>query len=229
MCGAPNARAGLKGVFAAVGSFIPGTGTRLKAAAIRGVESAGMLLSEREMQLEDHTGIVELPEDAPAGAPAAEVMGLADPIIDLAVTPNRGDCLGVRGIARDLAAAGLGALKPLDTTPVPGRFSPIGVRLEFAPETASACPYFAGRLIRGVRNGESPRWLRERLLAAGLRPISALVDITNYLRSTSAGRCMSSTPTSSRAASTSPGARGRAARGAERQGVRTRAGDDGGR
>ena len=117
VCGAPNARAGLKGVFAAVGSFIPGTGTRLKAAAIRGVESAGMLLSERgDAALQDHTGIVELPEDAPVGAPAAEVMGLADPIIDLAVTPNRGDCLGVRGIARDLAAAGLGALKPLDIT-----------------------------------------------------------------------------------------------------------------
>jgi phenylalanyl-tRNA synthetase beta chain len=142
-----------------------------------------MLLSERELQLsEDHTGIVELPQDAPVGAPAAEVMGLADPIIDLAVTPNRGDCLGVRGIARDLAAAGLGALKPLDTSPVPGLFeSHIGVRLEFARRTASACPYFAGRLIRGVHNAESPRWLGERLLAAGLRPISALVDITNYL------------------------------------------------
>ncbi len=142
-----------------------------------------MLLSEREMQLsEEHAGIVELPPDAPVGAPAAEVMGLADPILDVAVTPNRGDCLGVRGIARDLAAAGLGALKPLDTRPIDGRFaSPIGVRLEFAPEAASACPYFAGRLIRGVRNGESPRWLQDRLLAAGLRPISALVDISNYL------------------------------------------------
>ena len=142
-----------------------------------------MLLSEREMQLSDeHAGIVELPTDAPVGAPAAEVMGLADPMIDVAVTPNRGDCLGVRGIARDLAAAGLGALKPLENAPVEGRFaSPVGVRLEFAPEAASACPYFAGRLIRGVRNTESPRWLQDRLLAAGLRPISALVDITNYL------------------------------------------------
>ena len=136
------------------------------------------------------------------GAPAAEAMGLDDPIIDVAVTPNRGDCLGVRGIALDLAAAGLGSLKPLDTTPVVGRFeSPIGVRLEFAPDAASACPYFAGRLIRGVRNAESPPWLQNRLVAAGLRPISALVDITNYRRSTSAGRCMSSTRTSSRATS----------------------------
>jgi phenylalanyl-tRNA synthetase beta chain len=183
VCGAPNARAGLKGVFAPVGSFIPGTGITLKATAIRGVESRGMLLSEREMQLsEDHAAIVELPEGAAVGAPAAEVMGLDDPIIDVAVTPNRGDCLGVCGIARDLAAAGLGALKPLDIRPVAGRFeSPIGVRLEFASDTASACPYFAGRSIRGVRNAESPPWLQNRLVAAGLRPISALVDITNYL------------------------------------------------
>jgi phenylalanyl-tRNA synthetase beta chain len=183
VCGAPNARAGLKGVFAPVGSFIPGTGITLKATAIRGVESAGMLLSEREMQLsEDHAGIVELPESAALGAPAAEAMGLDDPVMDVAVTPNRGDCLGVRGIARDLAAAGLGVLKPPDITPVAGRFeSPIGVRLEFAPDTASACPYFAGRLIRGVRNAESPPCLQNRLVAAGLRPISALVDITNYL------------------------------------------------
>ena len=173
----------MKGVFAPVGSFIPGTGITLKAAAIRGVESAGMLLSEREMELSDeHAGIIELPADAPVGAPAAEALGLDDPVIDVAITPNRGDCLGVRGIARDLAAAGLGALKPLDTAPVPGRFaSPIGVRLDFAPDAAAACPYFAGRLIRGVRNGESPRWLQDRLLAVGLRPISALVDITNYL------------------------------------------------
>ena len=183
VCGAPNARAGLKSVFAPVGSFIPGAGVTLNAAAIRGIESAGMLLSEREMQLsDDHAGIVELPPDAPVGAPAAEVLGLADPIIGVAVTPNRGDCLGVRGIARDLAAAGLGALRPLDATPVAGRFaSPVGVRLDFAAGVNSACPYFAGRLIRGVRNAESPRWLRERLLSAGLRPISALVDITNYL------------------------------------------------
>jgi phenylalanyl-tRNA synthetase beta chain len=183
VCGAPNARVGMKAVFAPVGSFIPGTGITLKRAAIRGVESTGMLLSGREMQVsEDHTGIVELSAEASVGARAADVMGLSDPILDVAVTPNRGDCLGVRGIARDLAAAGLGTLKPLDTTPVHGTFpSPIGVRLEFASEAASACPYFAGRLIRGANNGESPRWLQQRLIAAGLRPISALVDITNYL------------------------------------------------
>ncbi len=183
VCGAPNARTGLKSVFAPVGSFIPGSGMTLKPAAIRGVDSSGMLLSEREMQLSDaHTGIVELPEDAVVGSPAADAMGLADPVLDIAITPNRGDCLAVRGIARDLAAAGLGSLLPLDTSPVPGSFpSPIGVRLDFPPEAASACRYFAGRLIRGVRNAESPRWLQQWLLAAGLRPISALVDITNFL------------------------------------------------
>ena len=182
VCGAPNARAGMKGVFAPVGSVIPGSGITLKAATIRGVHSAGMLLSEREMGLSDeHTGIVELPVDAVVGTPAAEAMGLADPVIDLAITPNRGDCLGVRGIARDLAAAGLGTLKPLDAMAVEGRFaSPIGVRLDFGSETASACPFFAGRLIRGVRNEASPDWLQRLLLGAGLRSISALVDITNF-------------------------------------------------
>lgn len=183
VCGAPNARTGLKSVFAPVGSFIPGGGMTLKPAAIRGVDSSGMLLSEREMQLSDaHTGIVELPEDAVVGHPAADAMGLADPVLDIAITPNRGDCLAVRGIARDLAAAGLGTLLPLETSPVPGHFpSPIGVRLDFPPEAASACSYFAGRLIRGVRNTESPRWLQQWLLGAGLRPISVLVDITNFL------------------------------------------------
>ena len=183
VCGAPNARTGLKGVFAAVGSFIPGTGITLKPATIRGIESAGMLLSEREMQLsEDHAGIVELSPDAAVGMPVAAAMGLDDPIIDVSITPNRGDCLGVRGIARDLAAAGLGTLRPIDAAAVPGWFaSPIGVCLDVPPEAASACPWFMGRLIREVRNAESPRWMRDRLLAAGLRPISALVDITNYL------------------------------------------------
>ncbi|HYN37655.1 MAG TPA: phenylalanine--tRNA ligase subunit beta [Rhodospirillales bacterium] len=183
VCGAPNARTGMKAVFAPVGSVIPAGGVTLKAAAIRGVDSRGMLLSERELGLSDeHTGIVELPEDAPVGSSAAEALGLADPVLDLAITPNRGDCLGVRGVARDLAAAGLGTLLPLDTAPVPGGYaSPIGVRLAFTPETAAACPYFAGRLIRGVRNAESPAWLQRLLSAAGLRPISALVDITNFL------------------------------------------------
>jgi phenylalanyl-tRNA synthetase beta chain len=183
VCGAPNARTGMKGVFAASGSYIPGIDMTLKKAAIRGVESNGMLLSEREMGLSDeHTGIVELDEDAEVGAPAVDVMGLSDPVIDVAITPNRGDCLGVRGIARDLAAAGLGVLKPLDAIPLPGTFpSPMRVIMELDSETADACPYFVGRYVRGVRNGESPQWLKDKLLAVGLRPISALVDITNYL------------------------------------------------
>ncbi len=183
VCGAPNARAGINGVFAAAGAIIPGSGIVLKKAKIRGVESNGMLLSEREMGLSDeHGGIVELPEEARPGAPAADIMGLADPLIDVAITPNRGDCLGVRGIARDLAAAGLGTLKPLTVAPVPGSFaSPIRVSLAFDKATAAACPFFVGRYIRGVRNGESPEWLKRRLLAVGLRPISALVDITNSL------------------------------------------------
>lgn len=183
VCGAPNARAGMKGVFAPEGSFIPGTGIKLKKTAIRDVESCGMLLSEREMGLSDeHDGIIELPDDAPLGAAAVTVMGLDDPIIEIAITPNRGDCLGVRGIARDLAASGLGTLKPLDAMPIEGRFdSPIGVQLDFPDDARNACPYFIGRVIKGVNNGESPAWLKERLLAIGLRPISALVDITNYV------------------------------------------------
>lgn len=183
VCGAPNARAGMKGVFAAPGARIPGLGVTLKAAAIRGVESHGMLLSEREVGLSDaHEGIIELAADARVGAPAADALGLADPLIDVAITPNRGDCLGVRGLARDLAAAGLGRLQPLDTRAVPGAFpSPIGVSLALPPEAADACPYFVGRYIRGVRNGPSPAWLQDRLRAVGLRPISALVDITNYM------------------------------------------------
>jgi phenylalanyl-tRNA synthetase beta chain len=183
ICGAPNARAGMKGVFAPVGAYIPGLGLTLKAAAIRGIESRGMLLSEREMAMSDaHTGIIELPATSRVGAPAASAMGLGDPLIDVAITPNRGDCLGVRGIARDLAASGLGQLKPLAVEPVGGSFdSPVRVRLELPAEAAGACPYFVGRTIRGVHNGDSPQWLKDRLLAVGLRPISALVDITNYM------------------------------------------------
>ncbi|MFO1154773.1 MAG: phenylalanine--tRNA ligase subunit beta [Rhodospirillales bacterium] len=183
VCGAPNARTGLKGVFAAVGTTIPASGTVLKAAAIRGVESNGMLLSEREMGLSDeHTGIVELPADALTGAPAAAVLGVDDPLFDVGITPNRGDCFGVRGLARDLAAAGLGTLKPLPQRGIHGGFaSPVAVVLDFDEATHAACPYFAGRLIRGLVNRESPRWLQDRLVSIGLRPISALVDITNYL------------------------------------------------
>ena len=183
VCGAPNARTGMIGAFAPEGATLPGLDGPLRKAKIRGAESSGMLLSEREMGLSDeHSGIVELPEGAPVGTPAATVMGLDDPLFDVAITPNRGDCLGVRGIARDLAAAGLGRLKPLALEPVPGTFpSPIGVSLRLESDVAGACPYFVGRYIRGVRNGPSPKWLQDRLLSVGLRPISALVDMTNYL------------------------------------------------
>lgn len=183
VCGAPNAKTGMKGVFAPAGTHIPGTGIDLKASTIRGVESRGMLCSEREMGLsEEHDGIIELPDDAPVGASFAQVMGLDDPVIDVAITPNRGDCLGVHGIARDLAASGLGRLKPLKADPVKGSFtSPIQWRRDLPVEKADACPMVVGRLFRNVKNGPSPKWLQDRLRAIGLRPISALVDITNYV------------------------------------------------
>ena len=182
VCGAPNARTGMKGVFACSGTTIPGTGLELKKSMIRGQESNGMLCSMREMGLgEDHAGIIDLPADAPVGEPFAKVLGLDDPVIDVAITPNRADCLGVRGIARDLAAAGLGNLVPRRIEPVPGKFkSPTVVHFEFAAENANACPLFIGRMIKGVKNGPSPKWLQDRLTAVGLRPISALVDITNF-------------------------------------------------
>lgn len=180
VCGAPNARTGMKGVFAPEGTFIPGTGITLKAAEIRGVASSGMLVSERELELSsDHEGIIDLSDmDPPVGASFAEIMGLDDPVVEIGLTPNRGDCAGIRGIARDLAAAGLGTLKPERYAgKVPGAFeSPLAVHLE----AGDACPMFVGRYIRGVRNGPSPDWLQRRLIAIGLRPISALVDITNY-------------------------------------------------
>ena len=183
VCGAPNARKGLFGVFAPSGSYIPGTGITLKPTEIRGVVSNGMLLSEREVNLsDDHDGIIELDSDAVPGTPAADAMGLSDPVIEIEITPNRGDCLGVRGVARDLAAAGVGKLKPLDSAPVKGAFeSPIKVSLDFKKGTQSACPYFVGRTIRGVKNTESPKWLKDKLIAVGLRPISALVDISNLM------------------------------------------------
>jgi len=183
VCGAPNARTGLTGVFAPSGSYIPGTDLTLKPTEIRGVVSNGMLLSEREMGLSDeHDGIIELGGAPAPGTKAVDVMGLSDTIIEIAITPNRGDCLGVRGIARDLAAAGLGKLKPLDTTPVTGAYdSSTKVHLEFDHDDTSPCPFFVGRHIRGVKNVESPKWLKDRLVSIGLRPISALVDITNYM------------------------------------------------
>lgn len=183
ICGAPNARAGLVGVFAAPGSHIPGTGVDLAVGTIRGIESRGMMLSEREMGLSDeHDGIVDLPADAPVGMSYAEWAKLDDPVIDVAVTPNRPDCLGIRGIARDLAAAGLGTLRPLVIEPVAGEAGPAAPRvtLDFA-DGPSLCPAFALRLIEGVENGPSPDWLKRRLMAVGLRPINRLVDVTNYL------------------------------------------------
>jgi phenylalanyl-tRNA synthetase beta chain len=183
VCGAPNARTGMTAIYAPVGSTLPGTGLTLKAASIRGVASHGMLCSERELGLSDeHDGIVDLETDVPAGGPAAQALGLDDPMIEIAITPNRPDCLGVRGVARDLAAAGIGTLRPLATDPLPGRFpSPVPVDIRFDPDDTAACPCFVGRYIRGVRNGPSPRWLQQRLRAIGLRPISALVDMTNYI------------------------------------------------
>jgi phenylalanyl-tRNA synthetase beta chain len=186
VCGAPNARAGMIGVFAPIGSFIPGTGITLDKRPVRGVVSNGMLVSERELEISDeHEGIIELdPVHADdIGRRYIDVLGLDDPVIEVKLTPNRPDCTGVRGIARDLAAAGLGKLRPEPRLgPVEGNFPcPIEIRLEFTRETASACPVFAGRYIRGVKNGPAPRWMQARLKAAGLRPISALVDVTNYV------------------------------------------------
>jgi phenylalanyl-tRNA synthetase beta chain len=181
VCGAPNARPGLKVALATPGVVIPATGDVLKKGNVRGVESQAMMCSARELGLgDDHDGIIELPADTPVGIALTEVLDL-DPVFDLAVTPNRADCLGVRGIARDLVAAGLGTLKPLSVHPVKAAFaSPVGVALDFAPAAAAACSLFAGRLFRGVHNGESPQWLKDWLNAVGLRPISALVDITNF-------------------------------------------------
>ena len=182
VCGAPNARAGMKGVFAAPGAYIPGKKITLGVGKIRDVESRGMLVSEAELLISDnHEGIIELPADAPVGQPFAAYAGLDDPVLDVAVTPNRADCLGVHGIARDLAAAGLGEFKDKAVKPVPGKFPcPVKVKLEFG-STPSLCPAFALRLIRGVRNGPSPEWAQKKLRAIGLRPINALVDVTNLV------------------------------------------------
>ncbi len=179
VCGAPNARAGMLGVFGPPGAYVPGSDITLKIAAIRGVESRGMMCSVRELQIGDeHDGIIELPGDAPVGTAFAEYAELNDPVFDVNVTPNRGDCMGVRGIARDLAASGIGTLKPLAVPQVEGTFaSPIDIRIE----DPDGCPAFYGRAIREVRNGASPEWLQRRLKSAGQRPISAIVDATNYV------------------------------------------------
>ncbi|MGB0720174.1 MAG: phenylalanine--tRNA ligase subunit beta [Bdellovibrionales bacterium] len=178
VCGAPNARAGMKGIFAPEGTYIPGLDVTLKKAKIRGVESCGMMVSEKEMQLSDeHKGIIEVDDAFEIGTPLAAVYGLDDPVIEINVTPNRADCAGVRGIARDLAAAGLGALKPLQTPDIAtSGASPINVTI-----ADEGCGRFLGRTITGVKNGPSPAWLQALLKAVGLRPISALVDITNFI------------------------------------------------
>lgn len=182
VCGAPNARAGMKGAFAPAGTYIPGTKITLEKGIIRGVESNGMLCSERELGLsEEHDGIIDLPQEAPVGMLVADFMGINDPVIEIAITPDRADCLSIHGIARDLAAAGLGRLKPMKTEPVKGSYDP---PLKWVRDLASnedACPYVAGRHFRGLKNGPSPDWMQQRLRAIGLRPISALVDITNYV------------------------------------------------
>lgn len=185
VCGAPNARAGLVGVLGLPGATVPANGMVLKASAIRGVESNGMMCSSRELMLgEDHDGIVELAADAPVGTDYAVFAGLDDPVVDISVTPNRQDCMGVRGVARDLAAAGLGTLRPLVVpgsgaapAPVAGDDPAPAIRIE----DASGCPAFFAQAVRGVANGAAPEWMTRRLTAIGQKPISALVDITNYI------------------------------------------------
>jgi phenylalanyl-tRNA synthetase beta chain len=179
VCGAPNARAGLVSVFSPPGTFIPGKNITLGIGTIRGVESRGMLCSAAELQLsEDHDGIIELPADAPVGTAYADWAGLGDPVLEINLTPNRQDCTGVHGIARDLAAADMGKFKDPGIKQIKGEFPcPVKVTIE----DASLCPGFALRLVRGVRNGPSPEWLQTRLTSIGLRPINALVDITNFM------------------------------------------------
>ena len=178
VCGAPNARTGMKAVFAAPGSVIPHDGSTLKTGEIRGVKSAGMLLSAREMGLgDDHSGIVDLSADAPVGTSYAAWAGLDDPVIEIGVTPNRGDCFSVRGVARDLAAAGIGALKPFAPEKIAPAFDGGPHWQNDCPET---CTWILGRTIRGVKNSPSPKWLQDRLTSIGLRPINALVDVTNF-------------------------------------------------
>ncbi|EGE58937.1 UNVERIFIED_ORG: phenylalanyl-tRNA synthetase beta chain [Rhizobium esperanzae] len=181
VCGAPNARAGLVGAFAAPGTYVPGIDVTLAVGNIRGVESRGMMCSEKEMRISDnHDGIIDLPDDAPVGQSYAAYAHLDDPVIEINLTPNRPDCTSIHGIARDLAASGLGTLK---TRAAPS-FSVEGetpVKLTLDLDDPKLCPGFALRLVRGVRNGPSPRWMQQRLTAIGLRPINALVDITNYM------------------------------------------------
>jgi phenylalanyl-tRNA synthetase beta chain len=182
VCGASNARAGMRGVFASPGSYVPGIDTTLSVGKIRGVESRGMMVSERELEISDeHEGIIDLPQDAPVGTTYAEWADLTDPVIEIGLTPNRPDCTGVHGIARDLAAAGIGTLKDDTIKPVKGDGPcPVSVSFEFG-DTPSLCKAFGLRLVRNVKNDPSPEWMQKRLRAIGLRPINALVDITNYI------------------------------------------------
>ena len=182
VCGAPNARAGMKGVFSAPGTFIPGKNITLAVGTIRGVESRGMLCSAAELMIaDDHEGIIELPPDAPVGKSYTEWAKLGDPVIEINLTPNRPDCTGVSGIARDLGATDIGDFKDRPPKPVKGTFPcPVKVTLDFG-QTHPLCPAFSLRLVKGVKNGVSPNWLEKRLTAIGLRPINALVDITNFI------------------------------------------------
>ena len=183
VCGAPNARAGMLSVFAPPGTYVPGKAITLSVGTIRGVESRGMLCSGAELGLgDDHDGILDLPEDAPVGTPYALWAGLDDPVIEINLTPNRSDCTSIHGIARDLAATGLGTLKREPMPPVRGEGAcPVPVTLAFDEHDKGLCPLFALRLVRGVTNGPSPEWMQKRLRAIGLRPINALVVITNYM------------------------------------------------
>ena len=185
VCGAPNARAGMLGVFGPAGAVVPSNGMVLKVAAIRGVESNGMMCSVAELELgDDHDGIIELPTDAPVGQVYADWAGLDDAVLDVSVTPNRQDCMGVRGIARDLAAAGLGTLKPLAEVYRMTQLAPV-VGTDPAPavrtDDAEGCPAFYAQAVSGVTNGTSPEWMTAKLKAIGQKPISALVDITNFI------------------------------------------------
>ena len=178
VCGAPNARAGMKGVLGLPGATVPANGMVLRKSAIRGVESNGMMCSTRELELgDDHDGIIELPDDAPVGTAFADYHG-SDPVIEVAVTPNRPDCMGVYGIARDLAAKGLGTLNPIA---MPAFTASGACPVEIRTDDPQGCPAFYGRVVKGVTNGPSPDWLQARLKSAGQRPISLLVDLTNYL------------------------------------------------
>ena len=185
ICGAPNARGGITVVIAKPGTYVPGIDTTIQVGKIRGIESFGMMCSEREMELsEEHDGIIEL-ASGEVGQPFTDWLAendpaKVDPVIEIAITPNRPDALGVRGIALDLAARGLGTLKPAPVTPVAGTF-PCPINVSIDDDALAGCPVFYGRVIKGVKNGPSPAWLQDYLRAIGLRPISALVDITNFI------------------------------------------------